>query len=192
MSSDSDNDDLELVEVSSPAALELIGRLRVHAWRTEIQIPVHTTVWLESADFGARHWAFMRHGTPVAAARLTIHDSLADVPDAEVYSGVFQCPPPPPIASLNRLVVAPEFRGRHLAAPLDRVRLDAAILAGCHSAIGATSASERRISPLESLGFSVIGLGQPYAAGFLKAAKRPIVLQMLLNSNVASNYSTGT
>jgi hypothetical protein len=41
------------------------------------------------------------------------------VPDASIYEGVFSEPPPGPIASFNRLVVHPAYRGAGLSREFD-------------------------------------------------------------------------
>ena len=151
--------DLVLREISASdkRMLEQIGRLRVRAWATEVPEVSRTAVWLDEADATARHWIVVLDSVLVGSGRMSIHATLADVPDAGEYEGVFPVPPPTPVASLNRLVVAPEARGLGLSRRLDLARLEAAEDAGCKSVVGATSSGHRRIEQLESLGFVVIG-----------------------------------
>ena len=98
--------------------LREIGRLRVAAWETETSRAAEMDIWLDEFDRSARHWVVFCEGMPVAAARLSVHASLAEVPDAESYADVFTQPPPAPIASLNRLVVHPSARGAGLSNPV--------------------------------------------------------------------------
>ncbi|VTR98538.1 GNAT family N-acetyltransferase [Tuwongella immobilis] len=146
----------ELVEVTDLSLLPAIGRLRVRAWQTELSQPPTMESWLDDWDATARHWAFLLAGQPVAAARMTIHDSLETLPDAPVYAGIFPEPPPGPIASLNRLVVDPAFRRGGMGTALDRIRIAAAEAAGCRSIVGSSSA-DRRIAQLQSHGFIIVG-----------------------------------
>jgi GNAT superfamily N-acetyltransferase len=139
--------------------LRQIGRLRVEAWQTETARAAEMPAWLDDIDQTARHWVVFLDGAPIAAARLTVHQSLADVPDAESYVGVFAASPEPPIASLNRLVVHPSARGAGLSKHLDLVRLDAAESLGCRSVILSTASGPRRVGQLIGYGFELVGYG---------------------------------
>ena len=90
--------------------LEKIGRLRVLAWSTVIPDAAAKVgdCWLDEYELEARHWCIFHDGEPVAAARMSVHQRNEDVPDAEVYEGVFAEPLAAPIASINRLVTHPE------------------------------------------------------------------------------------
>jgi hypothetical protein len=153
--------ELQLREVppSDWTVIEQIGRLRVRAWRTEVFEAEAMSSWLDDFDRVARHWAIFQNGEPVAAARLSIHPTIGDVPEFEAYDGVFENELPSPIASFNRLVVDPHVRGLGLSEWLDTIRLDAAEKSGCRCAIGATDSGERRISQMVRLGFEVVGEG---------------------------------
>src|SRR5207245_876274 len=116
--------------------LEKIGRLRVRAWAKFVPaVAAKTDCWLDKFELAARHWVIYHDGEPVAAARMSVHQQLEGVPDAEVYKGVFAEKLPAPIASFNRLVVHPEFRGRGLPTALDLVRIQAASASGCRCCI---------------------------------------------------------
>jgi len=170
--------DIQLLEVSPTNRLliEKIGRLRVRAWATEIPEVVSLGVWLDHFDETARHWVMLREGEPIAAARLTVHQSLDEVPEPEVYVGVFPDPLPTPIASINRLVVDPSARGLGLSRRLDLCRLDAAEACGCRCVVGETPSGERRVKQLESLGFVNAGGGAPYFAPMFYASRSSVVL----------------
>jgi GNAT superfamily N-acetyltransferase len=139
--------------------MEKIGRLRVEAWRTEAPGAADMETWVDEFDRCARHWAVFDQGVLIAAARLTTHPALGDVPDAESYRGVFREPPPAPIGSLNRLVVHPSARGRGLSKRLDLVRLEAAEEMGCRSVILSTASGPHRVRQLMGWGFELIGDG---------------------------------
>jgi hypothetical protein len=170
--------DLEVVEVSPPdrLLLEKIGRLRVRAWATEIAQAARLETWLDRFDIDGRRWVIFRGNEPVAAARMTIHRTLAEVPEPEIFDGVFSEPLPTPIASINRLVVDPSARGLGLSRRLDSCRLEAAESSGCRCVIGESISGERRVNQLKSLGFQVAGDGIPYQGPNFYAGRPSLVL----------------
>ena len=158
----SHGNDLELrILGTNQAMIDGIGKLRVRAWKTEVPQAIQMVAWLDEFDQIARHWAFLRDGQPVAAARLSVHCSINDVPDSENYTGLFSEPPQAPIASFNRLVVDPTVRGMGLSEQLDRLRLDVAEAMQCQCVVLSTSAGPRRVTHLVKLGFAVVGQGNP-------------------------------
>ncbi|MBN9519331.1 GNAT family N-acetyltransferase [bacterium] len=151
---------LEPVEIDphNRRLLESLGRLRVLAWASELPaIASRTECYLDDFELMSRHWCIFHEGEPVAAARLSIHQRIGDVPDAAVYRDVFVSPPPSPIGSINRLVTHPRFRGRGLSRKLDEVRIRAATDAGCRCVIGATPSGESRVRAMTELGFRPVG-----------------------------------
>ena len=142
--------------------LAKVGRLRIEAWETETARAAEQAVWVDEFDREAWHWVVCRDGLPVAAARLSLHRKLAEVPDSESYAGVFSSPPQPPIASLNRLVVHPSARGSGLGRRLDLIRLEAAERLGAKVAILSTSSGQRRMEALAGLGFDFLGYGPSF------------------------------
>ena len=89
-------------------------------------------------DEQARHWFLSEENRVVAAARLSKHAILDDIPDNDFipikkvqnYSG--------PFASMNRLVVHPDWRGRGISVLFDKIRLQAAFEMQCHTLIVCT------------------------------------------------------
>lgn len=55
-----------------------------------------TECWLDEFELSARHWVIFNDAEPVVAARMSVHQRLDDVPDAEIYEGVFAVPLPAP------------------------------------------------------------------------------------------------
>jgi GNAT superfamily N-acetyltransferase len=156
---------LSLVEAGEEALLRAIYRLRVRAWRARNASFPDIGAWSDPFDEIARHWAVLdAAGQPVAAARLTVHPTLAEAPDANTY-GPQLLEMQGPIGSFNRLVVAPEYGGRGLMEVLDEVRVGAARVAGCRFALLATRAGDRRIAAVRRLGFEVVGQASHYADG---------------------------
>jgi len=173
---------LRIEEVRSPDSdlLARIGQLRVRAWATEIEQAAAMGEWLDEFETRGCHWVVFRGEELVGAARLSIHQSLADVPDPECFVGVFPEPPPAPIASFNRLVVDPAARGTGLSRKLDELRLDFAEAQGCRCAIGSTPAGERRVRQMGELGFVVVGLGNPDLKPPCCYGPRPVVIMCRL------------
>jgi polyketide synthase PksL len=160
--------------------LDHIGRLRACAWATFKDNA--TDCWQDDFELSARHWVIFDNGRPIAAARLSIHQRLRDVPDASIYEGVFSEPPPGPIASFNRLVVHPAYRGAGLSGEFDRVRLSAAIESGCRSAILETHSGLSRITQMHALGFQIIGASRPYPAGHFSNRHGVVLFRDLTSS----------
>ncbi len=134
--------------ITDPAALEAIYRLRVAVWRETAHLPADTFAdgrWCDAADAAAMHWAIRRGGDLVAAGRLSVHECLADVPDAEEYAAV-GLRLEGPIAAPARFVVAPRARGHGLTARLREVWMDAARAAGCRFAVSQAAPEMSRIA----------------------------------------------
>ena len=76
-------DRFELAEIDprNQAILEKIGRLRVLAWSTVMLDAIHRVdCWLDGFEPVGRHWCIFSGEQPVAAARMSVHDRLDDVP----------------------------------------------------------------------------------------------------------------
>lgn len=161
----SKQDDLILVEVTDPRILENIYALRVTAWRGKVEIPAGTIQWVDDIDPTSKHWAILNGDQVVAAARLSIHNLITDVPDPEGYHGVIDSLPAP-IGSMNRCIVHPDFRGRGLSKLLDQVRIKAARKLGCLSLV-VSATDKKRAAALTAEGFRFCGEGPgiPYGIG---------------------------
>jgi GNAT superfamily N-acetyltransferase len=161
------------VEVS-PSDIPLmtrIGELRVRAWKARQPDFPDMTIWLDMFDASARHWAILQGAVPVAAARMTVHNDLSEVPNAEIFTDAFPNGLAGSIASINRLVVDPAFAGRGLSRMLDEVRVSAARRENCAHMIAKTDAGTRRTDALRALGFEPAGTSQRYASGPLAEIK---------------------
>lgn len=161
----SDNSVLQLVEVTDPQVLEQIYALRVIAWRSKVDVPDGVTQWVDDIDPLSKHWAVIRGNQVVAAARLSVHQLITEVPDPEGYHGVIDFLPPP-IGSMNRLVVHPDFRGRGLSKLLDQGRIEAARKFGCKNLV-VSATDQKRAAALTAEGFKFCGEGPgiPYGIG---------------------------
>ena len=176
-------DHLQLVEFSPAdvSLLECVGKLRVAAWATELPSPPAQQSWLDDYDLVARHWAFLCDGLPVASGRMTVHSTLSEVPASEDFVGLFANQLPTPIASLNRVVVEPRYRGLGLGPTLVEVRLRAAEEMGCGSAVASTVSGERWVAQLTSRGFRLAGsTGVPNVSCLLSQMPPAVALVCLL------------
>ncbi len=156
--------------VNDPAVLGRIFALRVAAWRKRNRTFPDIGLWTDPFDEGALHWAVQSgQGEVVAAARMTLHDGIQQVPDAEIY--------PPAVleltgsvASINRLVVCSTMAGMGLVAALDNARIERARSEGCRWVVGATRAGPRRLAAAKAAGFVHMGNTRAYGSGPLSTA----------------------
>src|SRR5580658_9945340 len=98
----------ELVALSE---IEAAQRLRYTVWQSEGVVIHHAErkVIADHHDEHAIHWGVFDGDHLVGAARLCIHDRLAEAPDSEMFvTADIQSP----VASMNRLVVLGSHRGR--------------------------------------------------------------------------------
>ena len=154
-----------------PHMLSAIGKLRVKAWKARQPAFPDMAAWIDGFDHIARHWVILADGSPVAAARMTVHAVLSSVPNAEIFAGSFPEGLSGPIASINRLVVDPAFSGTGLSRVLDEIRISAARKMSCANIVVETFANTPRVPALEALGFEVMGFALPYATGPLAIVK---------------------
>jgi GNAT superfamily N-acetyltransferase len=154
-------------EVFDPNVLQLIYRLRIEAWRTHVIISPDIIEWHEPIDDFARHWAVFVGMELAAAARLSHHEQIQDLPDAEVYAGLLP-EKPVPIAAFSRCVVHPHYRGNGFASTLDGVRRKALQYSRCRRAV-VTIDHEGRRREIESIGFKKLCSGNQNATGSILA-----------------------
>lgn len=143
---------------TSPQILHEVFRLRAMVWRElSGDSQFYKEEWTDQFDALAFHWVAIASGRVVAAARMTIHSSLIDIPDFRFFSGL-DLRVSPPIAAISRLVVHPEFRGRGLSRQLDDLRLDAAVKMECRSVTVTSSklSGIRRLHSLQKRGFVAV------------------------------------
>jgi GNAT superfamily N-acetyltransferase len=152
-----------LTEVRDQSVLQEIFALRIIAWREQATIPACVNTWTDATDQIAYHWAVFQRGKLAAAACLSIHVNTRDLPDAEIYRGV-PLDAPPPIGSMNRCVVHPDFRRRGLATVLDKTRIEKARSLRCQTIVVAAD-NEHRLRQIQSYGFRKIATGEPYRDG---------------------------
>ncbi len=163
------------------AELAAIYALRLAAWAPQVPVPLVVEDVIDEFESAARHWAIFDGEVLAAAARLSIHEHLADVPEACCLSGVFAEAPPAPIGFLSRLVVADAYRRCGLSRELDEIRIAAAEQAGCRSLLALVYdvSGESRVRQLQSLGFTVKGRGLRDTHPKFRELAEPLVLMRI-------------
>ena len=133
--------------------IERAQRLRYEVWRAEGAVLANAESGkIEDAhDYHALHWGAFDGEELVGSARLCVHESIDDAPDASMFAGVNL---PEPVASMNRLVILRPFRGNGIGRSLDEVRLEAARLLGARSTLATPVDVSAREQSLARLGFT--------------------------------------
>ncbi len=110
--------------------------LRLFRVQAQGSHPVPPEEIFDSHDPHSVHFWEIRASQLAGVARLCIHTSLEEAPDARYFKGLGLMPPTP-IACFNRLLIAPSFRRDGIAKKLNLWRLVYA-RAHCKSAIVCT------------------------------------------------------
>jgi GNAT superfamily N-acetyltransferase len=131
-------------EITHPAVLKQVYRLRVQAW-TETEVAPEafpSGEWTDAYDPIARHWLVKDGNGIVGACRLTVHDALRDVPCARFYHKI-EAKTAPRYGVFSRLVVLRRARRQGLSKQLDHARLTAAVESGCRTIVGYSHRPDR-------------------------------------------------
>lgn len=148
-------DTFRVEEITGTEAVTSAYELRYRVWSMETRLidTFHRAGAIcDEHDTHARHWAAFDGYKLVAAARMCIHDTQEESPDAPAFSMIRV---PTPVATINRLVVLSSVCNRGLAKKLDEHRIAAATADGAKCILG--TAAPRRIAALEKLGFHLTG-----------------------------------
>jgi GNAT superfamily N-acetyltransferase len=144
--------------VSDTATLEAVFRLRAQVWRETGAVSPAAFAegrWSDEHDAGAMHWVVRDDaGELVAAARLSVHERLDDVPEAEAYAAA-GLDLAGPIGAPAHLVIAAAARGRGIFLQLAETQNAAARAAGCPHLVCQAAPTMRRL--LARRGWRVIG-----------------------------------
>jgi predicted GNAT family N-acyltransferase len=136
---------------------EILYKLRIETW---VSMGVFNEGEFKPEDFvdehdhHAFHWAIKDDSRIVAAARMCVHNSLNDLPDADSYENI-SSEIKTPIASFNRLVVTPDFQKNGISKMLDKVRIKKAVELECKTIM--INVPQNRIKSLLVEGFEVLG-----------------------------------
>ena len=148
----------QVLETADAALIEEICRFRVRVWRQEGQLSSEafgSGTWRDSVDDGALHWLIRdSRGRLAAAGRLSVHESLEDVHQAEEYLR-FELALPGPIAAPDRVVVARFARKAGLGRRILDLQDAAAVARGASHAV--RQASPRMVELLKHRGWQVLG-----------------------------------
>ncbi|AWB68724.1 hypothetical protein C2869_21020 [Saccharobesus litoralis] len=136
--------------------IESVGRFRFQQWRTanmNMSNTLKAQTWIEAQDELAWHWLSSVEGQVIASARLSIHNSLSDLPEGELYKGLDDLYPQK-IASFNRLIVDEGYRGLGVAANLVQCRIEQAAYLGAKSI--ALDCPQHRVKAMQQVGFETV------------------------------------
>jgi GNAT superfamily N-acetyltransferase len=166
---------------SERPVIEAIIQLRLRVWESQMAAALTRDDVTDRFDPAARHWAVFDGDAPVAAARLSVHDRIEDVPEAGCLAGVFASQPPAPIAFMSRLVVDAAYRGRGFGRLLDETRVRAADESGYGSLIALVFdvSGEARLRQLLARGFTDAGRGRPDTHPTFAHLPAPVVMLRL-------------
>lgn len=138
--------------------LEEIGALRFELWNAAASNLSRTSpkAWLDRVDKEAMHFLVFNNDEVVAAARLSIHHHIDDIPEHEAIISCFpDWAPTFPVGHLGRLVVHPSARSNGIATKLDADRIDYCGSKNVATIVGA--AISWRTDALKKLGFDLRG-----------------------------------
>lgn len=135
------------IEITDRAALDAVYQLRVSVWRQTGKLAngaFRDGSWHDDYDDRSRHWVITRDEEIVAAARLSVHSKLEQVPEAHEYLGV-GLRLEGPVAAPDRVVVSPSTRRLGLAGLLLDAQDEAAAGAGAMNAVRQAAPAMRRV-----------------------------------------------
>jgi GNAT superfamily N-acetyltransferase len=145
-------------EVNRTEMLDAIAVLRAEVWQASGGVAAAAFPegrWHDDCDLNATHWTIRdENNRLVAAARLTVHPTLADVPEAEEYAR-YGLDLEGPIAAPARVVVCPGAQGRGLGQRLLDAQDQTARRLGARHAV--RQASPAMVRLLVHRGWRIIG-----------------------------------
>lgn len=146
------------IVICPPERLTEMFRLRAAVWVGEGADPdaFPGGQWCDERDDSRLHWIVLNEDRIIATASLSVHPTLADVEEGDVYllAGLSASGP---VAAPARVTVAAEFRGAGLAQALLDVQDAAALDAGAMLSVRQASPAMRRL--LERRGWQQHGPG---------------------------------
>jgi len=143
---------MEIRRLCAASEIAACQQLRYEVWSAEgveLTKPEAGTI-ADSHDDHAMHWGVFDGTRLVGAARLCLHETLAEAPDGELFVGLEIAAP---IASINRLVALKSHRGRGIGNQLDQRRIQEARTLGARTIIGTCVNAKSRRHALAAQGF---------------------------------------
>ena len=139
-----------------------ICRFRARVWEQTGNLARHAfgeDGWLDPIDFDCRHWAIRNErGGLVAAGRLSIHETLADVHEAKEYFR-YGLAVDGPVAAPGCVVVCQSAQGSGLGGAIVEVQDQTAEELGARCAV--RQASPGMVRLVRQRGWSVLGPATP-------------------------------
>jgi hypothetical protein len=145
--------DVQVREITGTEHVPLTFRLRYDVWSEvlEVKPEFHAQRLIsDEHDEHAQHWAAFDGDTVVASARMCIHEKQEDTPDGCIFRETHL---PTPIATINRLIVHRNWRGRGISRQFDAYRIQSARNGKARCLLA--SASGTRIVSLQRSGFKL-------------------------------------
>jgi GNAT superfamily N-acetyltransferase len=162
------------------AATEIVAaqRLRYTVWRSEGVLirSAEADMIADHHDEHGIHWGSFDGDLLVGAARLCLHDSISEAPDGEMFAGTRLSGP---VASMNRMIVLKNYRGRGIGSQLDELRIARARTLGADTIIATpVNALSRKLS-FARRGFTFltgVSMGDPVYAPTIEICACYLVL----------------
>lgn len=153
--------------------LQEIAALRLRVWQPYVDKSNNArrrtlADWIDAVDHKAYHLTIMDLDDPTmiaGAARLSLHDSLDDIPEPSIPRNFPDWRPDLPYAVFGRLVVEPHDRHHGFAHRLDARRNELARELGAKMAL--MLAAPWRRESLEKIGCETIGTIAPEDHGYI-------------------------
>lgn len=140
---------------AQPDLLDLICKLRLTVWKSQNVKMVgdfSNDSWTDSEEERSVHWAILHAEKLIAASRMTIYQSISEIPDGEFYSGLAKFDTP--ISYFTRDVVSIDHQSKGIGNYLNKIR----IIESKHLEAKTILASipEYRLNSFIKLGFKLI------------------------------------
>lgn len=155
---DERKNDYALIKVNYPEYIEEIGRLRYLAWKDVEGINrefFSKGYWIDEWDKTSLIWIIKFNKIIIASARLSIHHDIESIPWNDCIPSEARKLLITPLASMNRLIVHPNFRKRGLSQALDMARINTAKEKKLKAIIAEPTNS--RVAAIEKYGFKDYG-----------------------------------
>lgn len=158
-----------------------LARLRQCVWSGEGNLSAEFSGvddWVDEHDAHGRIWGAFCGAELIGSVRYCIHEVIEALPDSELYAKAgLEEKVPPPIASINRFVIAPNYQHHGISAHLDKAVLEAIDASEAQSILIIASPDIARGA--EHRGFAAIG--RPVQAHFIDARLRCRIMQKILS-----------